>query len=210
MRRRNILAISVLFALAFAGLLSFYSPEPFYSGEPLGYWCDQLFFTDRCPGPNPGARLQWCSLSKPASTRQQSVILRNLERCAFEAIDALGTNAVPGLLARLRTKPSRLEAEWIKLQFTFNLRPKSPLTSPIPMLKGDQQRMQALTAIIHLRDPCMIPELNKMTNSSDQWLRSASSYAVSMIQDHPLSVDERLFREVNRELHRRIGNGFAN
>jgi hypothetical protein len=184
LRRRNVLAACAFVALASAALFSFYGREPRYSGKSLSYWCDQLPFTDglfyvaRIPGiPVWG----WPSFSKPATTPPESVKIASLEDFAFEAIDALGTNTAPGLLARLQTKPSRLEAEWAHLQLKFKLRPKNQLRSPIPVLRSQQQRTQALTAIVYLSHPCFIPELSRMTNSPDPWLSAASSYALSTI-----------------------------
>ncbi len=191
-RRANVLAACAFVAMAIAALFSLYRREPRYSGKSLSYWCDQLPLTDglfyvaRIPGiPVWG----WPSFSKRATTPAESAKIANLEDFAFEAIDALGTNSAPGLLARLQTRPSKLEAEWAHLQLKFKLRPKDKLRSPIPVLRSQQQRTQALTAIVYLSHPCFIPELSRMTNSPDPWLSSASSYALATIHDPPLRTN---------------------
>jgi hypothetical protein len=179
----------------------FRGSERSYSGKPLTYWCDQLAFTYSFGMPQSNS---WKAVGfpRPRRARSRAEVAKdnNLHEKALNAIRAAGSNAAPVLLARLQRKPSVLEVRSRTLLIQLHLRP----TPPVPI--RDAERMQALTAILYLREPFLIPGLTTMTNSHDQWVRDASAFAISYIENQDLR--NRLDRDINRTLSERIESGF--
>ena len=96
------------------------------------------------------------------------------------AINVMGTNCMPELVKRLREKPSQVQIQWT--QFLIKL----GAMKPAPVAPWDRRRMQALTAILELNDPCFEPELSLMVKDKDAWIRMAGICAKLRLAMQPL------------------------
>src|SRR5882762_6896004 len=93
------LAVVAVAVLAIIGSRS--SKEPSYAHKTLSFWCDQLPFTEqRLPRYGGG----FTRAFRGSTNQAEQNTFRELEWQALHAIDALGTNCLPKLLARLQRR----------------------------------------------------------------------------------------------------------
>jgi len=177
------LAVLAVAALAILGFRTF--REPSYAGKPFSFWCDRLPFTEQVSTPLGSRFARAQQYSRNGGEQQQ---FSETEQQALAAIDALGTNCLPGLLARLRRRNSPLVFESRKLAARLGLIKRTPVGI------WHVQRMRALTGIIELgsRAKVIEPELTALKTDADPWLRAAASYALNQMASQQ-ELDLRLY-----------------
>jgi hypothetical protein len=147
--------------------------EPAYKGKPLGYWLDQLPATLRSTN---GAITQvypiFYNTIQEGQTDEERVA--NLTREAKEAVDALGTNCLRTLVARLGCTDSR--AKLFAQRWALRL----GLLNPRRILTPETRRGQALTALGRMdsRAKSIVPDLLALTKSNDSGVSAAARHAL--------------------------------
>jgi len=166
------LAVVAVAVLAIIGSRS--SKEPSYAHKSLSFWCDQLPFTEQGLPRYGGG---FTRAFRGSTNQAEQNTFRELERQGLDAIDALGTNCLPKLLARLQKRNSPLQHESRKLAARLGLIKRSEVGL------WHMRRMRALTGIVELGDRAkgIVPELTALKADPDPWLSAAASYALSQI-----------------------------
>lgn len=173
-KKSRALLIAALAALLTILVLILKPGEPSYKGKRLGYWLDQLPATLRSTN---GATAQMVPFSYNTVLEAQADEERRtqLMRGAKEAVDALGTNCLRTLVARLGSADSR--AKLFAQRWAVRLHLCSPRP---PMDTAEIRRGQALTALARMdsRAKAIVPDLIALTKNKDPGVRAASLYAL--------------------------------
>lgn len=185
MTRRHLLIITLVFVVLGGAIWLSTPGEPMYHGKPPSFWCDHLPFTGF------GGRFTRGYRSSTNQTEANS--LREMQFQALEAVNALGTNCLPDLLARLQRRNSPLQLESRKLAARLGFIKRSEVGI------WHMGRMRALTGIVELGDRAqgIVPELTTLKTNADPWLSAAASYALNQIS---IKTAERIQYEERRKL----------
>lgn len=144
------------------------SRQPSYQGHPFAYWFRELPFLVPASGPIPNRAIT-------VGVPPRSWGHHETPSAAIAAIQAMGTNAVPFLLPKLRRgdapQPTALQLVLLKIGY------RRPLFANI-----EAERGQALTALICLAPlpPGTLAELRQMSNTATN--SAASRYAAVVLQ----------------------------
>lgn len=193
MNKRAIIIGTVL--LAFATGLAVFMPttEPTFEQKPISYWLNQL--PSRLLAPD--GRGYGISLPGPVGTATETRSNQGRKQ-AFKALDAIGTNCLPILLARIQTKDIGF------MKPVWNWAERWRMVEASSAREASFRRGQALTAFAYLgsRARPITPHLLELTNNPDTNLQFMAWYALEAVapdelrkHEHPpIVTHERGFR----------------
>jgi len=172
-KRTWALLIAGLAALLTALVFILRTPEPSYKGKPLGYWLDQLPATLLITN-GATARMHPISYDTTLELETDKERVAKLIREAKEAVDALGTNCLRTLVARLGCTDSR--AKLFAQRWAIRL----GLLNPRRILTPEIRRGQALTVLARMdsRAKSIVPDLLALTKSCDSGVSAAARHAL--------------------------------
>jgi hypothetical protein len=159
-----------------AGVVLLLQPnEPSYKGKPLGYWLDQLPATIWNAKSGGVAQMYPIAYANSQESQADSERLRQAALQAREAVDALGTNCLRTLVARLGSTDSRVKLFVQRVLVRLGLlKPRGRFVT------AELRRGQASTALLRLksRAKSITPDLLELAKSMDAEVREAALQAL--------------------------------
>ena len=173
-------AAGVVALLAIAGLAYWATrpsvPSPMYKGKRLSYWFDQLPTTEVISagyGAGPTALVLFNSTGKSPSAQKLIIPPSEKSEDAIRAIEAMGTNALPLLMARLSTQDSRFKQEVRKWLGKLGVRRRFMESSTV----GQGRATTALMFLRPLPDDVM-SQLRVLGTNTDMATAALSSFVI--------------------------------